>query len=468
MADDRYYSNADEGQRFQPGTTVEAGQVDGKLDEITAGFQQVAADTDRSLKLPGVTGTSQELDATPLQRRRKVVGFDADGSLALLDGFTWRGTWTATTEYFVNDVIVEPATLNWYVARVRHTSGETFSATNWSLALDYAAVKALLRTDVGVLLEEDLQPLVDSASGSAQAAGTSAGEALEYRNQAATIRDQTQAISESGLPAQAGNAGKSLITDGTATRWDSPLPSGANDGDVVTFDAESGGYVPSPLPAGLISAYQEFTASGTWIKDPNATWVYVEAIGGGGGGGAGGSNAHGGGGGAYVNKLFRAIDLPGSLTVQVGAGGAGYAGGAGGAGGDGGGSSFSSILAPGGSGSFLSRGGGNEDSGVTTKDGYCSGAGGRSSGASGPAGNNVRRGGNAVLGGAGGAGSANGFEALGGVSVNAGNGGDSYAEFTPGLPGGAGEFPGGGGGSTQGTNQPGGDGAPGVVRIWQW
>lgn len=124
---DRYYSNTDEGQRFQPGTTVEAGQVDGKLDEITAGFQGVALDTDRSLKLPSVTGTSQELNATPLQRRRKVVGFDADGNLTLLQGFDWRGNWAAATEYFVNDVFRDPATKNLYFTITRHTSAAALS-----------------------------------------------------------------------------------------------------------------------------------------------------------------------------------------------------------------------------------------------------------------------------------------------------------------------------------------------------
>lgn len=177
---DRYYSNTDEGQRFQPGSTAEAGQVDQKFDEVTAGFQEVAGDTDRSLKLPAVTGTTQEIDATPLQRRRKVVGFDADGNLTLLDGFVWRGDWAATTEYFVNDVVVDPETLNWHIATTRHTSGATFTTTNWHLALDYAAVKALLRSEVGQTLTDDLQPLVTSASGSAQAAGESEAKAQEW------------------------------------------------------------------------------------------------------------------------------------------------------------------------------------------------------------------------------------------------------------------------------------------------
>jgi len=62
----------------------------------------------------------------------------------------------------------------------------------------------------------------------------------EYRDEAATIRDQTQAISESGLPSQAGNAGKSLITDGSSTRWDSPLPDKVGNENKALFVSADG------------------------------------------------------------------------------------------------------------------------------------------------------------------------------------------------------------------------------------
>ena len=182
MADDRYYSNTDEAQRFQPGTTVEAGQVDQKFDEVTAGFQAVAADTDRSLKLPGVSGTSQELNATPLQRRRRVVGFDADGNLTLLTGFNWREDWATATEYFVNDVFRDPVTKNIYVTVTRHTSAA-------ALSTDITAARVELAINV-----EDVELLKQQAANSANAAQLSANASAESASDAAAAQAAAESI----------------------------------------------------------------------------------------------------------------------------------------------------------------------------------------------------------------------------------------------------------------------------------
>ncbi|MBF57742.1 MAG: hypothetical protein CME80_08490 [Halomonas sp.] len=171
---DRYYSNTDEGQRFQPGTRAEAEQVDQKLDEVTAGFQEVAGDTDRSVKLPSETGTSQELDATPLQRRRMVVGFDADGNLTLLQGFGWRSDWVTATEYFVNDVFRDPVTKNLYVTITRHTSAAALSA-------DITAGRVDLAINV-----EDVEAAKTAAQSAASTATTKAGEAAGSASTATT------------------------------------------------------------------------------------------------------------------------------------------------------------------------------------------------------------------------------------------------------------------------------------------
>lgn len=186
---DRYYSNADEGQRFQPGTTAEAGQVDGKFDEVTAGFQAVAADTDRSLKLPGVTGTSQEIDATPLQRRRRVVGFDADGNLTLLQGFGWRGNWAAATEYFVNDVFRDPATKNLYVTLIRHTSAAALStditAGRVELAISVEDVEQL-KADTQQIKDDAVSETTTIKNTAVTAASTATTKASDASNSAST------------------------------------------------------------------------------------------------------------------------------------------------------------------------------------------------------------------------------------------------------------------------------------------
>ena len=138
-----YYDNSDLGQRFQPGTTAESGAVGEKFDQVQAGMEEVEKDTRRALKFPFEEGMlSQEFDATALQRRRKVLGFDLDGDLALTAGFNYRGDWAATTDYFLNDVLRDPTSKNLYVATLGYTSGATFTTTNLDLAINVADVEA--------------------------------------------------------------------------------------------------------------------------------------------------------------------------------------------------------------------------------------------------------------------------------------------------------------------------------------
>jgi hypothetical protein len=78
---------------------------------------------------------------------------------------------------------------------------------------------------------------------------------------------------------------------------------------------------------------QLFTTSGTWTKPSGCRSVQIVCIGAGGGGGSGHAHASGnkgggggGGGGGITELTYRAVALPGSLTVTVGTGGTGGAG----------------------------------------------------------------------------------------------------------------------------------------------
>lgn len=179
----QYYDNSDGAQRFQPGTNARADEVDGKLDQVAAGFDGAEQDINRSIKLP-VSGASQELNATPLQRRRRVVGFDADGNLTLLTGFNWRDDWTIATEYFVNDVFRDPATKNIYVTITRHTSAA-------ALSTDITAGRVELAINV-----EDVEAAKAAAQTAAGTATTKAGEASASASQSATARDKAQQWAE--------------------------------------------------------------------------------------------------------------------------------------------------------------------------------------------------------------------------------------------------------------------------------
>jgi hypothetical protein len=256
------------------------------------------------------------------------------------------------------------------------------------------------------------------------------------------------------------------------------------------------GRVSFPRGAGRVEAIL-LTAGGAWTPPDWARTLSVTAVGGGGGGGAGAfgasglrSGGGGGGGGGLSTALWRAADLPGALTITIGAGGAagaaggdtrvasgastlltarggalgqaGTSGGTGGAGGPsllggnaggttsasatgGAGSSSPALASPGGGGA-----GGSLDSGGIARNGGAGGVGGLfSCSAAGGTGGSVSAGGTGAApplpvsicggGGGGGAGAASGAGFAGGSGgVHGGGGGGGGAGVSSGGAGGAG------------------------------
>lgn len=87
---------------------------------------------------------------------------------------------------------------------------------------------------------------------------------------------------------------------------------------------------PPPPPGDYCTNFP--VGSDTWTKPAGLTWVEVTVVGGGGGGGSGAAyvalTAHGGqgGGGGELRKVvFKASDLPDTVSITVGDGGAGGA-----------------------------------------------------------------------------------------------------------------------------------------------
>lgn len=167
----RYYSNSDQAQRFQPGTTVRSDEVDGKFDAVASGFSNVETDVDRSLKLVA-DGSSHEVSATATQRRNKVVGFDGAGAMTLLAGFTWRGDFASGTEYFVNDVFRDPTTKNLRVVKTRHTAGGSIDTAKTDLAINVADVEAA--KDAAKASEDEAEAWASRTSGQVDASDYSA------------------------------------------------------------------------------------------------------------------------------------------------------------------------------------------------------------------------------------------------------------------------------------------------------
>jgi hypothetical protein len=130
------------------------------------------------------------------------------------------------------------------------------------------------------------------------------------------------------LPSQGGNAGKALVTSGSAASWGT-VASGAS--------------------------VQVFTASGTYTPTAGKTTFLVFITGGGGGSGGGSTGGSGGGAGTVV-RLYNTTELGSSAAIVIGAGG--------GVGASGGSSSFTPagtggvMSGLGGGGSSTSAGGG--------------------------------------------------------------------------------------------------------------
>jgi len=152
-----------------------------------------------------------------------------------------------------------------------------------------------------------------------------------------------------------GTASTTACVGNDARLSDSRAPSGAASGDLSsTYPAPTvakirGTSVSSSAPTnGDLLRYvsgttqwepgagvdvQLFTTSGTWTKPSGCRTVQIVCIGAGGGGGSGHAHASankggggGGGGGGITELTYRAVALPGSLTVTVGTGGTGGAG----------------------------------------------------------------------------------------------------------------------------------------------
>jgi hypothetical protein len=145
------------------------------------------------------------------------------------------------------------------------------------------------------------------------------------------------------LPSQAGNAGKALVTSGSAASW-------------------------GTVAAG--ASLQVFTSNGIYTPTANKTTFLVFAIGGGGGGGDASNTSSsftaaggGGGGGGTALRLYGIAEMGATATVTIGSGGGGGGGGGStsfdpigtgltitGGGGSAGGNATNSFNAPGGGG----------------------------------------------------------------------------------------------------------------------
>jgi hypothetical protein len=123
-------------------------------------------------------------------------------------------------------------------------------------------------------------------------AGFNAGGVTAIANGGTGATTATAALAAL-LPSQGGNAGKALVTSGSAASW-GVVASGAS--------------------------IQVFTATGTYTPTSGKTTFLVFVTGGGGGGGSGSYGGSGGAAGTAV-RLYNTTELGSSSSITIGAGG---------------------------------------------------------------------------------------------------------------------------------------------------
>jgi hypothetical protein len=116
-----------------------------------------------------------------------MLGFDADGNLALTGVFNYRGDWTPTTDYFLNDMLRDPASKNLYVETLNHTSGATFAATNMDLVINVEDVEAA--KEAAETAESNAADSAGATAADRVATGQDATATGQYRSAASDSAD---------------------------------------------------------------------------------------------------------------------------------------------------------------------------------------------------------------------------------------------------------------------------------------
>lgn len=131
-----YYTQAFQGQA---GQTARAEEVTSEFNSVQTGFDAVAVDAARSIKVPAGE-TLNDLPAAGT-RANQWLRFDADGQPIPVNApFNWRGQYTAGTLYYVGDVVQKQQHQSLYYCTTQHVAPGTFDASKWSVFIDLTGV----------------------------------------------------------------------------------------------------------------------------------------------------------------------------------------------------------------------------------------------------------------------------------------------------------------------------------------
>jgi len=184
------------------------------LDKLTSITQELQEEVDRSIKLSRTnTMTSTEFTVGASDRANKILAFDGSGEIQVTQELgTYQGDWSASTTYYVRDLVKDTSTNNIFICNTQHTSsGSQPLTTNtdsakWDLIVDAASATSSATAAAAS---------ATAAAASATAAAASASAAATSESNASTS-ETNAATSASTATTQATNATSSASAASTS------------------------------------------------------------------------------------------------------------------------------------------------------------------------------------------------------------------------------------------------------------
>ena len=174
------------------------------LDRATMTTQQVQEELDRSIKLSRTnTMTSTEFAVGATDRASKVLGFDANGELAVTQELgTNRGNWSSGTDYNARDLVKDTSTNNIFLVNTAHTSsGSQPLTTNANSAKYDLIVDAASATTSQTAAANSATAAATSETNAGNSATAAANSATSASTSATTATTQATNASNSATAA---------------------------------------------------------------------------------------------------------------------------------------------------------------------------------------------------------------------------------------------------------------------------
>ena len=228
---------------YTPNDPFPAASHEDALDKLTFITQELEEELGRAIKISRTnTMTSTEFSVGSSDRANKFLSFDGNGELVVSQEIgTFRGDWSASTDYQARDIVKDTSTNNIFLANTAHTSsGAEPLTTNtdsakWDLLVD-AASATTSATNAATSATNAATSATNAATSatSAETAKTAAETAQTSAETAQTAAESAQSAAETAQAA----AETALDTfDDKFLGSKSTDPTVDNDGDALTDGA---------------------------------------------------------------------------------------------------------------------------------------------------------------------------------------------------------------------------------------